>query len=208
MKRLRVINKQLSVFFACLFVVMIGVYALISPGDGGDGHRMIDGFSVPFVAAALLGMITLVAAVRWLPELMAVPAPHAAGDTVNRDWRALARSLGPLLGMAFVAPLGLALFEATFALYGQAKFGYGPARVAALFVVCGLVMTVFQIGAVGLLAGRIRETVQIGAGFGLLGTGLALRAIVRSTFLVLALVGLLALGTALISPNLAALISH
>ena len=110
--------------------------------------------------------------------------------------------------MTFVAQFALALFEATFALYGQEKFSYGPANVAAVFVVCGLVMTVFQVGAVSLLAGRIREIVQIGAGLGLLGTGLALLAMVRTTVSVLALVGLLALGTALISPNITALISQ
>ena len=48
---------------------------------------------------------------------------------------------------------------------------------------------------------------QSGAWFGLMGIGLALLIMARATFSVFALVGLLALGTALITPNLAALIS-
>ena len=44
-------------------------------------------------------------------------------------------------------------------------------------------------------------------GFGLMGTSLALLVMARTTFVVVALVGLLASGTAFISPNLAALIS-
>ena len=59
----------------------------------------------------------------------------------------------------------------------------------------------------GFLAGRIREIYQIGLGFGLMGTGLALLVMARSKVLIFALVGLLALGMALISPNLAALVS-
>ena len=68
-------------------------------------------------------------------------------------------------------------------------------------------MTVFQVGAVSFLAGRVREMYQIGAGLGLMGISLALLVLARATFSVFALVGLLALGTALITPNLAALIS-
>ena len=168
------------------------------------GHFMMDSFSVPFFTAAFLGLLTLFAAIRWLPESR--PA-HAARAESSTDWRSLAGRLGPLLGLALVAQFGLATFEATFALYAQAKFDYGPVRVGAVFVVCGLVMTVFQVGAVCVLAGRLREICQIGAGFGLMGASLALLALARNALSVFALVGLLALGMALISPNLAALIS-
>ena len=171
------------------------------------GHFMLDSFSVPFLAAAFLGLLTLFAAMRWLPESVPVHALPAAGDHTNTDWRRLARSLGPLLGLALAGHFGLALFEATFALYAQAKFTYGPGEVGVVFVVCGLVMTVFQVAAVVLLSGRIGEIYQIGAGFGLMGTSLALPTLARETFVVLTLVGLLALGMAFISPNLAALIS-
>ena len=102
---------------------------------------------------------------------------------------------------------GIALFESTFALYAQAKFNYGPSEVGAVFVVCGLVMTVFQVGAAGVLAGRIGEMRSIGAGLGLMGTSLALLVTARAPFPIFALVGLLALGTAMVSPNLAAMIS-
>ena len=167
----------------------------------------IDSFSVPFFAAAALALLTLFAAIRWLPESLPSQASNAAGEEKRTDWRMLARSLGPLLSLALLGQFGLALFEATFALFAQAKFNYGPAEVGAVFVVCGLVMTVFQVGAVSFFAGRIREIYQIGAGFGLMGTSLALLAIAPTKFLVIALVGLLALGMAFVSPNLGALIS-
>ena len=171
-------------------------------------HFLIDSFSIPFFTAAALGLLTFFAALRWLPESLPATALRAKSKGREEgDWRRLANTLRPLLGLVLVAQFALATFEATFALYAQAMFNYGPVRVGAAFVVCGLVMTVFQAGAVGLLAGRVSEIYQIGAGFGLMGISLGLFVIARATPVVFALVGLVALGTAFISPNLAALIS-
>jgi DHA1 family multidrug resistance protein-like MFS transporter len=171
------------------------------------GHLMADSFSIPFFAAALLGLITLVIAMRWLKESLPSASPGTASGERKAEWRTIARALRPLLGLALVAQFALALFEATFALYAQAMFNYGPAEVGAAFVVCGLVMTLFQAGAAGVLTGRVGEMYQLGAGFGLMGTSIALLAAARTTLIVFALVGSFALGMALISPNLAALIS-
>ena len=74
-------------------------------------------------------------------------------------------------------------------------------HVAAL-TGASFVLTVFQVGAVGFFAGRVREIYQIGAGFGLMGTGIALLSTARTTCFVFAFVGLLAFGVAFISPNL------
>jgi MFS transporter, DHA1 family, multidrug resistance protein len=169
------------------------------------GHLMIDGFSIPFFAAAALGLVTLVAALRWLPESLPAPAPRSSSE--EPDWRTLVRSLSPLLGLALVAQFALAMFEATFALHAQAVLNYGPAEMGAVFVVCGLVMAVFQIGASGFLTGRVDAMGQIGMGLALMGTSLTVLMMARMMFSVLAVVGVLALGMALISPNLAALIS-
>jgi DHA1 family multidrug resistance protein-like MFS transporter len=190
---------------------------VVGPGLGGvlarrDLHFsgrfwcfVLDSFSIPFLAAALLALLALLAAMRWLPESLTAHAPKATGQYT--DWRSLALSLAPFLGMAFVAQFALAIFESTFALYAQAKLKYGPVEVGAVFIVCGLVMTVFQIGAVGFLAGRIREIIQIAAGFGLIGASLALLVVAHTKLSVFAVVGLIAFGTSIISPNLAALIS-
>jgi DHA1 family multidrug resistance protein-like MFS transporter len=79
--------------------------------------------------------------------------------------------------------------------------------MGAVFVVCGLVMAVFQIGASGLLAGRVGAMGQIGMGFALMGISLAVPIVPTRMSSILAVVGLLALGMALIAPDLSALIS-
>ncbi len=171
------------------------------------GHFKVDAFSTPFFAAALLGLLTLFAALRWLPESLPKTSEDKNKET-RTDWRRLIKSLSPLLALTLAGQFALTIFEATFALFAQAKFKYGPAEVGYVFVVCGLVMTVFQAGAVELLAGKVSEMIQIGAGFALMGTGIALLAIAQTKFFVFAFVALLALGMALIAPNLAALIAN
>jgi DHA1 family multidrug resistance protein-like MFS transporter len=74
-------------------------------------------------------------------------------------------------------------------------------------MVCGSVMAVFQGGAVGYLAPRMSAGHQIAMGFVLLEIDLAVVLFARSTPLVLTIVGLQALGMALVTPNLTALAS-
>jgi multidrug resistance protein len=90
------------------------------------GHLMVDGFSVPFFAAAALGLFSLAAALRWLPKSLPAHAPRSGG--AEPDWRTLVRGLGPLLGLALVVQFALAMFEATFALHAQAVLAGITAR--------------------------------------------------------------------------------
>lgn len=177
------------------------------------GHFAVDSFSIPFFTAAFLGLLTLIAALRWLRESLPRPlepgtsSAEAGSENLKTDWRTLVKDLSPLLALTLAGQFALTMFEGTFALFAQAKFDFGPAEVGYVFVVCGLIMTVFQAGAVGFLAGRINELIQIGVGFGLMGSGIALLAIAQTKFFVFAFVALLAFGMAFIAPNLAALIS-
>ena len=177
------------------------------------GHFKVDSFSIPFFVAALFGLLTLFAAMRWLPEslpktsLQDTNSAKDKSETTKTDWWTLVKTLFPLLALTLAGQFALTMFEGTFALFAQAKFNYGPVEVGYVFVVCGLVMTIFQAGAVGFLAGKINEMIQIGAGFALIGTGIALLATAQTAFFIFAFVALLALGMAFIAPNLAALVS-
>ena len=181
--------------------------------SGSAWHFRVDSFSTPFFVAALLGSLTLLAALRWLPEsLPNSSVTHAGAITktsrAQHSWRTLVQELTPLLGLALAAQFALAMFEGTFALFAQAQFNYSPTEVGYVFVVCGLVMTVLQAGAVGFLSGRVSEMIQIGAGFALMGTGIALLATAQTRSLVFAFVALLSAGMAFIAPNLSALVSQ
>ena len=133
-----------------------------------------------------------------------------AGDNTegkNLSWSTIIKTLFPLLVLTIVGQFALTMFEGTFALFAQAKFDFGPSDVGYVFVVCGLVMTVFQVGAVGLLAKKFEATTLITAGFAIMGVGIGLLATAQTKFLIYAFVAILSVGMALIAPNLAALVS-
>jgi len=197
-------------------VVGPGLGGLLSRRDwhltGSAWHLKVDSFSTPFFVAAFLGLLTLLAALRWLPEsLPATSTARATAATAPDErpmtWRLLVRTLAPLLLLSFAGQLALAMFEGTFSLFAQARFNYGPADVGYVFVVCGLVMTVLQTGVVGFLSGKISEMTQIGAGFAAMGAGITLLATAQTRILVFAFVALLSSGMAFIAPNLSALVS-
>jgi DHA1 family multidrug resistance protein-like MFS transporter len=142
-----------------------------------------------------------------LPESLHSVVAGGAIKEPRSNWPKLINDLRLLLILAFAGQLALSIFEGTIALYAEAKFNFGPMGVGSLFVVCGLVMTVFQAGAVGFLSGKINELYQAGVGFALMGTGIALLATARTPFFAYAFVALLAFGMSFIAPNLAALTS-
>ncbi len=152
------------------------------------GHFQVDSFSIPFFAAALLGLVTLMGALLWLPESLpktaAMTTEMAGNSTEGKkiSWLTMVKTLSPLLVLTIVGQFALTMFEGTFALFAQTKFDFGPTDVGCVFLVCGLVMAVFQVGAVGLLAKKINATTLIPASFAIMGTGIGLLATAQTKF--------------------------
>ena len=167
----------------------------------------IENFALPFFLSAILMFLTLLLALRWLPESLSISARNAISEKATFDWTKIENRLLILLGLTLAGQFGLSIFEGTFALYAQERFGYGPFETGIAFMVCGLVMAVFQVIAVGYLADRVRIISQVALGFGLMGTGIMLLLVMRSLPLILGAISILSLGMALITPNLAALVS-
>jgi DHA1 family multidrug resistance protein-like MFS transporter len=176
----------------------------------GDRYFKIDGFSLPFFAAAMLAGIALLMALRWLPESLhsSQLAPVSRRPQAIRWLKSSNRPLLRLLALTIVGQFGLTMFEATFPLYSQEMLNYGPSEIGLVFMVCGLVMAVFQAIAVSYFSKYLPAIFQVALGFGLMGVGIALLLVMRTLPLVLAAVSLLALGMAFVSPNLTALIAN
>jgi DHA1 family multidrug resistance protein-like MFS transporter len=173
---------------------------------GPYGCFMVSSLSIPFFVAAVLMLITLLAAMWWLPESLSVRT-FAVTEDRRDESKLFGRRLWLFLGLAMAGQFGLTIFEGTFAVYAQQKMGYGPSGLAITFLVCGSVMAVFQVIFAWLLSGRVNELVQLAVGFVVMGIGITLLLLPRSLPGVLGMVTILAMGMALISPNLSALIS-
>lgn len=167
---------------------------------------LITGFALPFLTSAVLSGVAFAAAVAWLPES---PLPSAAGKANPfATLRQLARGpLGALLALVIAGQFGLALFEATFALYARRMWSFGPTEVGVAFGVCGLVMSVAQTGALALVGRRVGQLKIIATGFALFGGSLGVLPVASGIAAVLAVIGAMGLGIALIAPSLTALIA-
>jgi DHA1 family multidrug resistance protein-like MFS transporter len=97
----------------------------------------LDGYSFSFLIAAFFALVSLIAAVYWLPEpvrpaLRIARRDHDVLSGFKQAWapelnRLLkSKRFAKLLGYSFLSYFGLALFEGTFALHGQYTMKFGP----------------------------------------------------------------------------------
>lgn len=190
-----------------------GIGFVIGPAIGGllGGIQLppiglpVAPFSLPFFAAAgcaLLALLTL----RWLEEEPAVPTAAQRPGTVA--WADLARRIGLPLAVAMAGQVAVALFETTFALHARSDLGMGLLEIGGVFMTCGLMMLVVQLGAVAPLARRWGEPQLASGALALMGLSLALLAAARGSASVFALVALYGIGMGLLTPAVSALVSR
>ncbi len=170
------------------------------------GHLALDGFSVPFLTAAALGILTLGLAYGWVVE------PLGSGESVDAESAgqaggSLVRRLFPLLAIVFASQLVLALFESTFALFADEHLEIGLREIGLVFVACGLVMAVVQGGMTGWFTRRIREQTLVVVGLVVAGAGILSLGSLSGLGQIVVAVGVFALGLALVAPSLLALVS-
>jgi DHA1 family multidrug resistance protein-like MFS transporter len=194
---------QLSAAAGIGFVIGPAIGGLLGGIEPSAIGLPIATYSLPFFAAAgcaLLALLTL----RWLEE----PAIPAAGQRPGRlAWTELARQIGLPLGVAIAGQVAIALFETTFARHARTDLGMGLVEIGVVFMVCGLMMLVVQLGAVPRLARRFGEVHLASVALALMGLSLALLALARSTAIVFALVSSYGIGMALL-PAVSALVSR
>ena len=171
-------------------------------------------FSAPATAAAALAALAL--ALTWvaLPESHH-PAPLAEGRVERRPspWRELPRLLTrPVLGRLLLVNLlywsAFAVYETTFALFAKARFGWGMSQVGYLLAALGVVGALVQGGLIGMVVRHLGEKTTLAGGLFLAAAGLGAAAFLRSVPLFILMLLPAAVGAALSSPALIALISH
>lgn len=178
-------------------------------------HFKIDGFSIPFFAAALFSLLSLGAAIKWLPEpcnpsgMLLHPKQIKTGNdsTQKSDHRYIFIRIRTLLVLALISQFALSIFEGTFALHAKYETKFGPSDMGWVFMVCGLVMAGAQALIVDKLIRSFGEQKLLTIGFMIMGVALTMLMTTRNISLILLYVGVFALGVALISPSLATLVS-
>ena len=119
--------------------------------------------------------------------------------------------MGRLCGAFFLFFLAFNGFTAILVLYFKQRFGWGPELATTAFLVVGVVATVVQGGLIGPLVKRFGEWRLTLLGLGLVIIGCLLIPSVGATDragAIFTAVGILALGTGLVTPSLRSLVSR
>lgn len=159
----RVAIEQRSQAFAWVGAAFSAGFVL-GPLAGG---LLLDhfGYRVPFLLAAGLQVITLIATIFFLPEKVAAEADKGSSATFGDIVRYLVDpTVSAVLVQKLAYSLGLYAWFAVFALVLKVLLGFGPSQSSYFFAVFGVSSIVFQLGVVGRLSARIgvRATSNIG----------------------------------------------
>jgi DHA1 family tetracycline resistance protein-like MFS transporter len=147
-----------------------------------------------FLAAGIAAVNTVVAAFR-LPETR---RPQPRLTTPLASWRRAA----PLVGVAFTAMVAFSGFEATFAIFGQHRLGFGISSAAAVFTVVGAVIVAVQVGLVHPIVRRIGELRTLAGGLVANAAGLVTLAGAHSWAVVIPALLVLTVGQGLVQPTM------
>ena len=136
-----------------------------------------------------------------------VDAKETRHESVLAFLRSRKRAFIMVLFLSFISQLSLAMFEGTFALHSQRLFAFGPRQMSIVFIVCGAVMGLLQLGPVAWLLKKKGEIKLLPFGIFLLGIGMALLMLSNKIELILFFVSIVAGGMAILSPCLASLVT-
>ena len=131
-----------------------GLGFIFGPAIGGLLSRVSP--ETPMWCAAALCLANFVAAWFLLPESRSVTATTKALGRMEAFRHAMSKpTLLLVLALYFIVTMAFSAFEATFALFSEARFGYTAASIGFLFAFIGVVLALIQ----GVLVGRVVKRV-------------------------------------------------
>lgn len=185
-----------------------GLGLIFGPAIGGLLSHV--SLAAPFLFAAALAACNAVAVALRLPE--SLPAERRAEarrhDAVLPLFReAGGRTLGLVIGTYFFTTVAFSLLTATYALFTERRFGYGPSQNGYIFALQGIIGAVIQGGLMGWLVRRWSDKALVVAGAFVLTASLFLLPMSPTSVVLLLVTGGVAVGHALIAAPLNALAS-
>ncbi|MES2872928.1 MAG: MFS transporter [Bacteroidota bacterium] len=176
------------------------------------GQFILDKFSAPFVISAALTLVVFVLYTFLLQESLNIKENNT--QVIQKvkvrllpSWKSLSKTFILLLSLSFISQLALSMFEGTFALHSQRLFLFGSQQMSLVFIVCGSLMGLLQLGPVAWLIEKKGERSLLPFGFLFLSVGIFLLTTSRQMEWILIYVSFISIGMALLTPSLASLIT-
>ena len=183
-----------------------GLGFIFGPAIGGLLSRVSP--ETPMWCAAALCFANFAAAWFLLPESRLVTA---ATKTLGR-MAAFRLAMGQptllvILALYFIVTMAFSAFEATFALFTEARFGFTAASIGFLFAFIGAIIAVIQGVLIGRVVKRVGERRVIPIAIAVIAVSIGLLPFVWDVPTLLIALGLLAMGMGFNNPSLSSMVS-
>ncbi|HRC74393.1 MAG TPA: MFS transporter, partial [Kouleothrix sp.] len=188
-----------------------GLGFMLGPALGG----LLSGISLeaPAFAAAALALANVAFGYFMLPESLPaeqrIAVPLAKMNPLARLSGVLSnQAIRPLLAGVFMLNLAFAGMQSNFAVYSDARFGFGPRENAFIFAFIGLMAVIMQGFLIRRLVPRFGEMRLAVVGLALMAVAFTLIALAPQPWTLYPIMGLLAAGSGMATPSLTSLISR
>ena len=177
------------------------------------GQFAFDKFSLPFSISSILVLLVFCFLYFTLSASQKSDTPkiYVRKSTEKTSifvyLKTLKKSFYLVLFFSFISQLSLAMFEGTFALHSQRLFSFGPKQMSTVFIVCGSVMGLLQLGPVAWLIKNKGENVLLPYGLFILSIGMSLLMLSNKMAFILLFVSIVSAGMAILTPCLASLVT-
>jgi len=167
------------------------------------------GFQLPLLVAAGFALASALAVVLLVRERRPDATPLPKGPKPARVRDAFAHPvISRVVMISFIVVVGFAGIEATYGLWTEARFGWGPRQIGLAFMVIGILGAVCQGWLSGRLARRHGRAWTLTAGLVVMGLGLVTQGLSPTWPVAMLGFALVCLGQSICFPNVSALISR
>ena len=184
-----------------------GLGFIFGPAIGG----LLSHFSpqTPMWFASALCLANFIAAWLLLPESRIASDDTKHLGRMEAFRHALAKpTLVIVLAVSFLVTMAFSWFEATFALFSEATFGYTAATIGFVFTFIGIVLSIVQGVLVGKVVKRIGERRLIPMAICAIALGIGLLPFAWNVATLLGALGVLAVGMGFNSPACSSMVSR
>jgi DHA1 family tetracycline resistance protein-like MFS transporter len=165
------------------------------------------GFSMPFLLAAGLQVVTLIVTILVLPESRQAKADEKPATLGDIKLSLFDPRVAPIMWQKLVFSLGLYGWFSVFTLVLQAQFGFDAVNASYFFCVFGLTSVIFQVGVVGRMTDALGDRVSSNIGFVVLLVGFAIVPFAHTLPLAVVMVAFFSLGLSLVNATIPSLLS-
>lgn len=185
---------------------------MLGPAIGGflaQPSRGALGFQLPLLVAAGFAMASALAVILFVRESR--PANTSPQKRVRSAGlrEGLAHPIvSRVLLISFIVVVGFAGIEATYGLWTETRFGWGPRQIGFAFMAIGLLGAVCQGWLSGRLARAYGEARTLTGGLAFMGVGLVVQGASPTWHVAVVGFALVCIGQSICFPNISALISR